>query len=601
MSVSMIHHRRQWVLVALLVAISATHSAAQVVDPSKQQQFADNLTSVLYTNENEFSSALGVSMAFSLIWPGCTGDAIEEVRQTLGYPEDGSNLMLVWEETTQSMLAGANGECLYDFGSGCESYAPLLQIANSIWYDDGDVLNTTYESVVGDYAMQTDFEAEDSPVIVNQWVKNSTNGLIDSIVAEGQPLFPPLVLIAINSIYLKASWADQFEKSLTNLDSFYDSASRTTEVSKAHFMHTVEYFAYSHDALSGYQVINLPLADSPLSMIFVLPMTDGSKEVTSTDLISVANSLPSARVALALPKFKFESTYDDGLKDALMQLGIVSPFTEGSGALCGIFDEASYDCTNLIIDKIIQKTVIDVNEEGVEAAAVTAVMVGLTSVPVDTPTLMMLDHPFQFFIYNSDENLMLFEGRLGLPEVPESDPEVPLLDAVHSDSDFWLNAFGVEPVDPSPPQNTGITTTAATSSATPTTLDVESQPSSSATSMPSNMNIATTATSSTAATTIGVEGQPLSSTTSTQSSESTSSGSTSTEVVESDPTQSTSTPSPSPSSNSTGATTQSTSSTSPKGSSAQPIETSGSDMIAQLSSSVLTCIVCFAYGMRIVW
>ena len=183
--------------------------------------------------------------------------------------------------------------------------------------DDGDVLNSTYESVVGDYAMQTDFEAEDSPVIVNQWVKNSTNGLIDSIVEEGQPLFPPLVLIAINSIYLKASWTDPFEKSLTNLDSFYGSASRTTEVSKAHFMHTVEYFAYSHDALSGYQVINLPLADSPLSMIFVLPMTDGgSKVVTSTDLISVVKSLPSTRVALALPKFKFESTYDDGLKDA---------------------------------------------------------------------------------------------------------------------------------------------------------------------------------------------------------------------------------------------------------------------------------------------
>jgi serpin B len=549
----MIHRHRHRALVALAFALSVILPTAAQVDPSKQQQFADNLTSLIYTNENDFSSALGVSMAFSLIWPGCTGDAIDEVRQTMGYPEDGSNLRLVWEETTQSLLAGANGECSYDFGDGCESYNPLLQIANSVWSDDGDVLNSTYQTVVGDYAMQTDFEAEDSPLIVNEWVKNSTNGLIDSIVPEGQPLFPPLVLIAINSIYLKASWMDQFEKSLTNLDTFYDSPSRTTEVAMAHFMHQVEYFAYSHEALSGYQVIDLPLANAPLSVVFVLPMTDGANAVTSTDLISALDTLPSTRVALSLPKFKFESTYDDGLQEALMQLGIVAPFTAGSGALCGIFDEASYDCTDLIIDKIIQKTVIDVNEEGVEAAAVTAVMVGVTSAPIEDPILMVLDHPFQFFIYNRDEQLMLFEGRLGLPKVPETESEVPLLDAVHSDSDFWSNTFGVNPVDP---------TTTATSSTVTTTANVENQPSSTATSTPS---------------------------------------SDSTDQVESLPTQSTSTPSSKPSPSSTGAATQSTSSTTSKGSAPQPIETSDCDLNVRFRLSAWI-FMCFSYGLGLfVW
>ncbi len=555
----MIHHHRQRALVALAFVISvAPPPIAAQVDPSKQQQFADNLTSLIYTNENDFSSALGVSMAFSIIWPGCTGDAIDEVRQTLGYPDDGSNLRLVWEEATQSMLAGANGECSYDFGDGCESYNPLLQVANSVWSDDGDVFNSTYQTVVGDYAMQTDFEAEDSPLVVNEWVKNSTNGLIDSIVSEGQPLFPPLVLIAINSIYLKASWMDQFEKSLTNLDTFYDSPSRTTENARVHFMHQVKYFAYSHEALSGYQVIDLPLANAPLSVVFVLPMTDGANAVTSTDLVSVLDTLPSTRVALSLPKFKFESTYDDGLKKALMQLGIVSPFTAGSGALCGIFEEASYDCANLIIDKIIQKTVIDVNEEGVEAAAVTAVMVGLTSAPIDDPILMVLDHPFQFFIYNRDEQLMLFEGRLGLPEKLETESEVPLLDAVHSDSGFWSNTFGVNPVDPTP-TSTSITTNATTSSTAAATANVDNQPSSTATSTPSSDL---------------------------------------TDEAESLPTQSTSTPSSKPSSSSTGAASQSTSSTTSKGSASQPIETSECDLNAQFRLSAWI----FVYGMGLfVW
>jgi len=563
----MIRHHHPQALAALVLAISMTRTAAQV-DPSKQQQFADNLTSLIYTNENDFSSALGVSMAFSLIWPGCTGDAIDEVRQTLGYPEDGSNMRLVWEETTQTMLAGANGECLYEFTDGvCESYAPLLKIANSIWFDDGDVLNTTYESIAGNYTMQTDFEAEDSPVVVNEWVKNSTNGLIDSIVSEGQPLFPPLVLIAINSIYLKASWMFPFEKSFTNLDAFYDSASRSTKVSEAHFMHELEYFAYSHEVLSGYQVIDLPIADAPLSVLFVLPIVDGANDVTSTELISIVDTLPSTRVALALPKFKFESTYDDGLKDALMQLGIVSPFTAGSDGLCGIFDEASDDCTNLVIDKVIQKTVIDVNEEGVEAAAVTAVMVGLTAAPVDDPILMVLDHPFQFFIYNRDEELMLFEGRLGLPEVPETEPEVPLLDGVHSDSDFWFNTFGVNVVDPTLPANTN--TAATTSSTTATTLEVDSV-------------------------------EPTSTTTSTTTSESTSSETD--EVLESVPNQSTSKPSSQPSSLGTVATTISNSSTSSKGT-PQPINTSGSTAITitPFTFSAWACMISFVYAMGTVW
>jgi len=211
----------------------------------------------------------------------------------------------------------------------------------------------------------------------------------------------------------------------------------------------VDYFGYSHDALPGYQVIDLPFDNSQMSMIFVLPKADGAESVTSTDVISASSSLQNTRVALSLPKFKFESKYEDELKDALFQLGIVAPFTEGSGALCGIFEDTE-GCENLIIDKVIQKTVIDVNEEGVEAAAVTMVGVSLTSVgpPPEDPVLMTLNHPFQFFIYDKDEELTLFEGRVGNPGLPEDEPQVELLDASHSDSDFWPDNFYVDPVNP---------------------------------------------------------------------------------------------------------------------------------------------------------
>jgi serine protease inhibitor len=151
-------------------------------------------------------------------------------------------MQLVWEGTTQSMLAGAAGQCLGSVWNGvCKSKAPLLKIVNAIWFDDGGVLNSTNDSIVGGYAMQTDFEAQESPTVVNQWVENSTNGMIDSIVEEGKPLLPPNVLIAINSIYLKASWYERFSEWLTNLDTFYNSASRSNRVSEAHFMNMVRF------------------------------------------------------------------------------------------------------------------------------------------------------------------------------------------------------------------------------------------------------------------------------------------------------------------------------------------------------------------------
>lgn len=411
------------------------------INMADHQMFADELTSTLYTKPNECSSALGVSMAFSLIYPGSTDDGLEEIRDTLYYPE-GSNVRLIWEDTTQSMLDNANGK---DLGWAVK---PVLKIANSVWFDDGDTLDPAYDDVVGEYAKQIDLAAADSPILVNEWVEESTNGMITEIVPEDEPLFPPYVLVAINSIYLKAQWKYQFQETKTNLDSFYDSATSTNEVSQAHFMNMVDRFLYSHDALPGYQVIALPFDQSQMSMVFVLPMADGMEAVSSTDLIAALTNLESTRVALSLPKFKFESEYEATLKDSLRQMGMTAPFTKGAGALCGLFDNYQ-NCEEIFIDKVIQKTVIDVNEEGVEAAAVTALGASVTSVPTGEPVLVTLDHPFQFFIYDKAQGLALFEGRVGKPEVPEGMPTVPLLDLKRTDDDFWSKVYyGVSPMPP---------------------------------------------------------------------------------------------------------------------------------------------------------
>ena len=99
---------------------------------------------------------------------------------------------------------------------------------------------------------------------------------------------------------------------------------------------------------------------------------------------------------------------------------------------------------------VIQKTVIDVHETGVEAAAATAILMGRSApgLPLEDPLSIMCDHPFQFFVYDKTEDLVLFEGRLGAPAIPGTKPTVPILDLMHSEGDFWSKTFYVDPVDP---------------------------------------------------------------------------------------------------------------------------------------------------------
>ena len=139
-------------------------------------------------------------MTFLLIWPGCAGEAVDQIGDAMGYhrspatvdEDEDNHLQLVWEETTRRMLDAYDGEM----------GAPMLKIGNSIWFDDGNELNEDYAEVVGDYARQVDFDAVESSSAVNDWVQKSTDGLIKSIVQEGAPLRPPHSLLAINSIYL---------------------------------------------------------------------------------------------------------------------------------------------------------------------------------------------------------------------------------------------------------------------------------------------------------------------------------------------------------------------------------------------------------------
>jgi serine protease inhibitor len=461
----------------LVVEVSLLFSGAvqAASSPLMEQQrlFADELVSKLYQNPNECTSALGISMAFSLIYPSATGTSLTEMQDILGFPSSETNLQLLWNATQSDLQAQHDGECFsYEYPDNvvCEDAAPTVQIGNSVWVpmatttatttDGPTSLDAEYAQVLGDYVFPIDFSDAGAGALVNDWVNASTNGLIDSIVEDG-PLDEQFNLLAVNSIYLKAQWYSPFESFYTNEDVFYTSAERTQATdSKARFMHKVDFIDYSNTAIPGYHLLKLDFhRGDGLSMVFALPgstttasnstatalarstATSTSNMVKSQDVWSALDSLQLQRVALALPMFKFESMYEGSLMSTLKDMGMNAPFM---GELC-IYDNSCQE----MISMIIQKTVINVFETGVEAAAVTAIATVTSAPPEDlAPVLVMMDHPFQFFILDTQAHVVLFEGQVGNPGISEDAAAAApnaQLEAWHAEGDFWMANFNVEP------------------------------------------------------------------------------------------------------------------------------------------------------------
>lgn len=416
--------------ITLSLLITLSIGAGDVPD---HKLFADGLTAKLYVKSNECSSALGASMCFGLVYPGAHGDCATQIKNTLYYPDSSTQTSLVWGATTNRITTAYDGKCLRQFNGICEAKNPMLQIANSIWINGGTMLSE-YANIVGAFSRNIDFRAQNAGSLVNEWCSNKTYGLIPSILDEG-PI--PGDLVAVNAIYLNATWLQEFKDSKTNKDVFYTSSARE---SPALFMHMVEKLPYAN-LKNEHQVLQLRYTSSTLSMLIALPRAASGSTLSSEAVLRAVNSgeLKATRVAVALPKFQFRSEYADTLKTALQELGMVAPF---KGGFSGMLNNKE-----LMITKIIQKTFINVYEKGTEAAAVTAIMMKATSVMLEkppNPILFRADHPFQFWIYDSQEDVVLFEGRVGDPGIEEG--ATSRLDHVHQDADFWKKSFNVEAV-----------------------------------------------------------------------------------------------------------------------------------------------------------
>ena len=207
-----------------------------------------------------------------------------------------------------------------------------------------------------------------------------------------------------NAIYLNAPWMHRFNKDSTAPGPFTRLDGSTVE---AQLMHLSEELRFATG--TGYQAVELPYVDGSLSMLVIVPdaggFADFQSALSADTLDTIVSDLKTAQVKLAFPRFEYRT--QASLKDALKEMGMPIAFEGGLAD----FSAMSPDGKNLYIQDVIHEAFIAVDEDGTEAAAATAVVVGRTSAPVDVVELTV-DRPFMYAIRDNDTGAILFLGRV---------------------------------------------------------------------------------------------------------------------------------------------------------------------------------------------
>lgn len=344
------------------------------------------------SDKNIFISPLSVSMALGMTLNGADGETRAEMETALqkqGLSEEDIN---------------ASYQFLIDALTNLDPKVKL-NIANSIWYRDSYQVEQAFldlnKSYFNSEVAALDFTDQASLGIINGWVDKQTNGLIDQIL---QQIKAEDIMYLINAIYFKGDWKYQFDASKTEDRSFFNIDASTSTVPMMTMHHEIPYAA--NDDVS---LIDLPYGDSLFSMTIVLPNNPEDLDTIAANLETATwdqwtQQLQPVELDIFLPRFKLE--YKESLVGVLKSLGIDKAF-----------DSAKADFTrisqldDLHISEVLHKSFVEVNEEGTEAAAVTSVTIGVTSIGPE-PTAFLVDRPFLFFIKERQTGSILFVGQV---------------------------------------------------------------------------------------------------------------------------------------------------------------------------------------------
>ncbi len=362
--------------------------------------FFKKVTQQANPNDNTMVSPLSVSLALSMTYNGAEGNTKTEMEKTLRL--NGLTTAQI-NESHKALL------------SALKSADPdvLLEIANAIYYRQELTVKEQFIATNKNYydaeIQSLNFNAVDAKDIINQWVAEKTRDKIPEIIDQ---IDSDLAMVLLNAIYFNGIWQYKFDENKTHELPFRHGDGTMKDVATMSQETSLEYF--SNDKFSA---IHLPYGKGQYRMTVLLPVQEQSNQnlIADMNLANWKGWLKEFRkhdnVVVSMPRFKF--AWEMTLNDILATMGMPAAFNPNAADFSGITGGK-----DLFIGFVKHKTYIDVNENGTEAAAVTAVGMYTTSMPSDMPKKIYftVDRPFLYVITEKSTGAILFIGEIRAPE-----------------------------------------------------------------------------------------------------------------------------------------------------------------------------------------
>jgi serpin B len=376
---------------------------SEVVDGNNA--FAFDIYRAVQAGGNCFYSPYSISLALAMTYAGARDGTAQQMAETLHFTLSQERLHPAFNALDLALAHHSE-----QAGEG-EDEGFRLNVVNAVWGQAGYSFLPEYLDVLGrNYGVGLrllDFEQspEEARRAINRWVSEQTEEKIDDLVPAGA-IDPLTRLVLTNAIYFNAAWQHPFGEAQTQDGTFYPLGGGEVTVP---MMKQTQQFGYVEG--EGYQAIELPYVGNTASMVILLPRAEAFEAFESAldagRVETIIEELGSRNVVLTMPRFEFDSSFR--LADTLADLGMPDAFSPGDADFSGM--DGTRD---LYIQDVLHKAFVSVDEAGTEAAAATAVVVGVTSAPAE-PIEVTVDHPFIFVIRDVETGVILFVGRVVAP------------------------------------------------------------------------------------------------------------------------------------------------------------------------------------------
>jgi len=375
-----------------------------VIITSPKSSFDFDLLAQMPRDKNYMISPVSLKLALAMAANGADGETKQEILDVLGISD-----LAQFNEEVRAFIERYNSNELVAFN-----------IANSIWYNadyyqgkglslDGEagsfsdefarLIKTYYygvaETITNDNGKET----------VNDWIAEQTNEKITDVVTD-ETVINSLALL-VNAIYFKGDWQNPFKAESTRDAVFTDRNGAETTTA---FMNDTG--SYSYSETDSLQMLAKPYKDTSVRMYFILPKDDATLSQAMFD--EALADMTSEWVHFSVPKFKTEYLHKN-LKGILQGFGVKTAFSYPDADFWSMFDGIRPDMP-IVIENIIQKTFIEVDEKGTEAAAVTVIDMAPTSAIKPDPVNFICDRPFTYIIRDDSTGTILFMGEYAFAE-----------------------------------------------------------------------------------------------------------------------------------------------------------------------------------------